>query len=428
MSLPPDHPLRAELNDEVHARPADVLAAPLRLSYLALFSDAQSRDREWDQLCNLARRHGVTPPAKPLNHFSAELGPFRLRWERHTEFVRYTFIVDGAGEDPFDPPALAAVPQDWLATLSGQTVVAVHAALVPARDERLDVEQLSATHFAGNVLVGSGIGDGAAVALTDFRVRGDGFSRLLVIDQGLTPRQAGRMVQALLELDTYRMMALLALPVARELAPFLSRAELELKNVTAVLANSRSDDEPALLDRLTRLEAEIESRESDNLYRFGAAAAYYELVQRRLSELRELRLGALPTLLEFVERRLAPAMNTCRATAARQESLSARVARANELLLTRVDITREMQNQKLLESMDRRAEAQLRLQQTVEGLSVAAITYYVLGLVGYAAKAAHAAGLPLEPDVAVGIAIPIVGLTVWRTLRRLRRLVTRAKH
>lgn len=428
MSLPPDHPLRAELNDEVHARPADVLAAPLRLSYLALFSDAHSRDREWDQLCNLARRHGVSPPAKPLNHFSAELGPFRLRWERHTEFVRYTFIVDGAGEDPFDPPALAAVPQDWLATLSGQTVVAVHAALVPARDERLDVERLAAAHFAGNVLVGSGIGDGAAVALTDFRVRGDGFSRLLVIDQGLTPRQAGRMVQALLELDTYRMMALLALPVARELAPFLSRAELELKNVTAVLANSRSDDEPALLDRLTRLEAEIESRESDNLYRFGAAAAYYELVQRRLSELRELRLGALPTLLEFVERRLAPAMNTCRATAARQESLSARVARANELLLTRVDITREMQNQKLLESMDRRAEAQLRLQQTVEGLSVAAITYYVLGLVGYAAKAAHAAGLPLEPDVAVGIAIPIVGLTVWRTLRRLRRLVTRAKH
>jgi uncharacterized membrane-anchored protein len=117
-------------------------------------------------------------------------------------------------------------------------------------------------------------------------------------------------------------------------------------------------------------------------------------------------------------------MNTCRAAAARQESLSQRVARATQLLSTRVDVTREKQNQAVLESMNRRAAAQLRLQQTVEGLSVAAITYYIVGLVGYAAKGAKAAGLPVNPDLAMAISIPVVLLLgVWG-LRRVRKALS----
>jgi uncharacterized membrane-anchored protein len=114
-------------------------------------------------------------------------------------------------------------------------------------------------------------------------------------------------------------------------------------------------------------------------------------------------------------------MNTCRTAVARQESLSARVARANQLLSTRVGISRERQNQALLESMDRRAEAQLRLQQTVESLSVAAITYYVVGLVGYAAKSLQSAGLHVNPEVAMGVSIPFVAGAVWYLIRRVRR-------
>ncbi len=152
-------------------------------------------------------------------------------------------------------------------------------------------------------------------------------------------------------------------------------------------------DEPALLDRLTRLEAEIENRQSETRFRFSASDAYYELVRQRIDELREQRIQGLQTFREFTERRLAPAMNTCRSAAARQESLSQRVARATRLLSTRVDLTRERQNQALLESMDRRASLQLRLQSTVEGLSVAAVTYYVVALIGHAAEALHEAGI-----------------------------------
>jgi uncharacterized membrane-anchored protein len=244
----------------------------------------------------------------------------------------------------------------------------------------------------------------------------------------MTPRQAGRMVQRLLELETYRMLALLALPVARGLAPHLDASERELARVTAALAAAaEAKDEPALLDRLTRLEAEIEDRQSSNHYRFSAAVAYHELVQRRIDELREERIQGLQTFQEFTERRLAPAMSTCRAAAARQESLSRHVARATQLLSTRVDVARERQNQAVLESMNRRAKMQLRLQQTVEGLSVAAVTYYVVGLVGYAAKGLNAAGVGIDPDVAQGVSVPVILLLVAFGIRRIKDIVVRKR-
>jgi len=423
MPLPSDHPLRIELNDEAHARPPEALAAPLRITFLALFSDATQREQEWEHVCALARRYGHTPPAR-ASHYSADLGPFRMKWERHTEFTRYKFIVAGSG-DPFDPPALQAVPADWLAALPGRIMVATHAALLSAGAGEPDHETLAGRYFGGEALVGAGIASSAGIAFTDFRVR-DGFSRLLVLDRGMTPRQAGRSMQRLLEIDTYRMMALLALPVAQSLTPWLNDAERELARITESLVDSNEASEPELLDRLTRLEAEIESRESAQHYRFTAAAAYYEIVQRRIDELREERIRGLQTFREFTERRLAPAMNTCRSVSVRLESLSQRVARATQLLNTRVDLTRERQNQQLLETMNRRAEAQLRLQQTVEGLSAAAITYYVVGLVGYAAKGLASAGVPLHVEVVMALSIPVVAAVAVLGVRHVRKVVTRA--
>jgi uncharacterized membrane-anchored protein len=424
-SLPPNHALRAELNDEVHARPADSLRAPLRVSYLALLTNPSDREREWSNIVALAGRFGREAPAGAVNHFSVLLGDFSLRWERHTEFTRYTFIAPGLIGDPFETPALRLVPDDFLAGIPGEVMVASHGALLPATEFGADPEDLSERWFSGNVLIGSRIGDAAATALTDFRVREDGFSRFLLLDHHLTGRQAGRSVQRVVEIDTYRMMALLALPVARELAPFLKDCERELSQVTTVLESANPEDEASLLDRLTRLEAQIESREAANDYRFSAAAAYYELVQRRIGELREMRIPGLQTFGEFTERRLAPAMNTCRAASSRQENLSQRVARANQLLATRVDITREGQNQALLESMNRRAKAQLRLQETVEGLSIAAVTYYIVGLVGYVTKGLKAAGVELNPELIMAISIPVIAALAGFGINRIKQTIKR---
>ena len=426
MNRPPDHPRRFELNDEVHARPPEALQAPARVSYLALLLDGTGRAEEVARLADLARSCKASVPAADANHFAADLGPFRIKWERHTEFSRYMFIVDGASDAPFGDPAIERVPAGFVAGLPGEVIAAAHVALLPAEPEEPVLDALSRTMLGGNVVVGSRIGDGAATALTDFRIHADGFSRFVVCDRELAPRQAGRVIQRLLEIDTYKTLALLAFPVARELGPFLGRSERELAAITTSLADAGDANEGALLDRLTRLEAEIESRGAENQFRFGAAAAYYELVRRRIGELREARLSGVQTFGEFVERRLAPAMNTCEAVVTRQEALSGRVARATTLLSTRVDVTQARQNQDLLQSMNRRAQLQLRLQETVEGLSIAAVTYYIVGLVGYAAKGAKPLGADFNPDVAMAASIPIVLLLVAIGIRRIRRAVGNA--
>ena len=425
MKLPADHPQRIELNDEVHARPPEPLVAPCRLSYLALLSDAAQREAGWLAVCDLCRRYGVAPPAGRPLHFSAELGPFRLKWERHTEFIRFMFIVEGTTGDPFERPAISVLPEDWVAGLPGEIMVAAHAALIKADPGTVDPQAIGNRWFAGNMPAGAAVSGGAATALTDFRIHADGFSRHLLLDHDTTPWQAGRVAQRLLEIDTYRVMALLALPVARAVGPLLATSEQELSQITASLVSASETDEPALLDRLTRLEAEIENQQSKTRYRFGAADAYYELMRHRIDELREQRIQGLQTFREFTERRLAPAINTCRSIAVRQESLSQRVARATRLLSTRVDLTREQQNQALLASMNTRARMQLRLQTTVEGLSVAAVTYYVSALVGHAAEALKTAGLHVEPDLATGISIPVVALIAWFGIHHIRKTVTR---
>lgn len=425
MTLPGNHPQRFVLNNEVHARPPEMLSAPARLSFLALMAGVESRAREHALMVELAQRYGQTPPAPDANHYSADFGPFRVKWERHTEFTRYKFIVTGDCENPFASPAIDLVPPEWVASLPGQVVAAAHVALQHNYAKPQDPDDISERMFGGNALMGSGIAGGLAVALTDFRIHQDGFGRILVRDSGMSRRQAGRMIQRLLELDAYRMLALLALPLARELGPQLAAWEGRLVDITGAMTAAEEQDEP-LLERLTRLSAAIEASVSGTQYRFSAAAAYYELVERRIEELREERIQGLQTFEEFVERRLAPAINTVRWVAARQGSLSERVARASQLLSTRVDITRERQNQALLESMNRRAKLQLRLQQTVEGLSVAAITYYIVGLVGYGAKALKAAGLNVNTDLVTGASIPVVAIAIALGVRHIRQMVTGA--
>lgn len=421
---PEDHALRFELANEVHARPHEALRAPLRASYIAAVTDAQERAREHAHVASLCERAGVPPPAEGVIHFAADLGSFRLRWERHTEFSAYAFFRREAGGAPFADSAAASVPGDWLRAIPGRTLVAAHAELLERRAQLPAASEIAAA-FGGNYVVGSDVGDGAAAVFTDFRVHADGFGRFLVIDRSLSRYQAGRTLQRLFEIEAYRMMALLALPVARAAAPQVARMERGLAAIAADLAAGAGRDE-ALLEELTRLAAEVESAIGGSRYRFGATRAYHDLVAARIRELRERRLPGTQTIDEFMARRLSPAMATCDSVSRRMLELSERVARANDLLASRVGVARERQNQEVLASMNRRARLQLRLQETVEGLSVAAITYYVVGLVGYAAKALEAAGHAVDPDIASGVAIPFVALLAALGVRYVRRTIQRA--
>lgn len=423
--LGPEHPLRLPLAREVHARPSEPLETPSRVTYVAVLIDPADRGREREHLAALCGHFGAEPPEATAAHFSARLGPMTATWERHGEFSRYTFVLPGLGPLPFDEPPVLMLPPGWLAATPGQTLVAAHAEIVaaPQGDAGMPLEPAQlARHFDGNIVIGGLVGEGVGAAYTDFRVHDDGCSRFLMVDGGFTPRQAGRMLQRLLEIETYRMLALLALPMARQQSAELVEMEAALATVTADIAAGRSDDE-ALLHGVTRLAAQVEHGLATTGFRFSACRAYGELVATRISELREQRLRGIQPLGEFMARRFTPAVATCASVAQRLQDLSERVARASSLLSTRVDIARERQNQALLASMDRRAKLQLRLQETVEGLSVVAIVYYAASVFGQLAKGLKGAGVHIDPDLIVGASVPVLALLVMRATRRAKKRI-----
>lgn len=424
MSLFEQHPLRQRINDEVHARPPMPLETPEFVTYLAFLHQDGSTGEESAHLRRLAEQLGLPEPDTESGHVFLDAGGFRLKWERHSEYTGYTFFRHIDGADTPDEHALLEVPAAWRRDIPGQLIVATHVELraVAEVSPETVLTQLSPT---GHPTVASKVADGAGWVVTDFRIT-DGFSRFLVLSSALTSRQAGRTVQRLLEVETYRVIALLAFPVAKEVARLLSRAEGELADLMDGMGSAASsDDERDLLARLTRLAAEVERSVARTTYRFGAAAAYYRIVQQRIEELRELRLPGFPTIREFMDRRLVPAISTCATVARRQEDLSGRIARNSQLLRTRVDIELERQNQELLAQMNRRAKLQLRLQETVEGLSVVAITYYGSQLVNYLAKGGKTWLLPATPELVTAASIPIIALLVALGLRRMRRAVAR---
>jgi uncharacterized membrane-anchored protein len=417
--FPPNHADRYAMAEEVHARPPESVLTPARASYVAVLIDGDDRARELAHLEALCRRHAIAGPPAGATHWRSNLGKSRLKWERHGEFTGYLMIAPGAAVRPFAEPAAALLPADWLSAVPGRTIAAVHVDIVSDTDRAVDAATL-AKYFSGQGVAGASIAEDAGEVFTDFRIHEDGFSRWLVRDRGLTPGQAGRTLQRLVEIEAYRMLTLLALPIARRQTPRVLAIERELASLTDGLAQGQGNDEE-LLHELTRLAAEVESGLAASQFRFGASRAYVELVTRRIAELRESRLPGLQTIEEFMARRFTPAVATCHTAAQRLHGLSERIARASNLLSTRVDIARERQNQALLASMDRRARLQLRLQQTVEGLSVAAIVYYMAGLVGYLAKGIKAGGWRFEPDLIVGMAVPALAVLAFVVVRRARR-------
>ena len=416
-----EHGMRRLLVNEVHARPFESLRAPARASHMAWLTGEGTAAHDRAHLADLCGRYDANQPAAETNHYSADLGPFRCRWERHSEFTSYTFICDGAAKVPFDAPVTDLVPDDWLAGCPGDLLVACHVVFEAKGETGVGTAALP-TSLDEDSLAGSVMAGGNAEAWTDFRLHEDGFGRIVVRDSGLRARQAGRLVQRLLEIETYRIMALLALPLARAAGPEISDTAGELMAITERMTRLEDlEDQRSMLEQLTGLAARMERLASTNTYRFSAAAAYYALTEKRIAELREQRIEGLQTIGEFMERRMAPAMRSCEAIAARQDRLAERIGRTTSLLRTRVDIAMEEQNRNLLRSMDRRAKLQLRLQETVEGLSVAAISYYLVGLVAYAAKGAYAAGIAVPVDLVTGLSIPAVILLVWVAVRKVRK-------
>ncbi|MCC5976432.1 MAG: DUF3422 domain-containing protein [Salinarimonas sp.] len=423
------HPLRGRLLGEMHARPFAPLSAPHRVIHLAFMTDEEAAVRARARLVAWCEARGIPAPAESARHHRAQCSGVALRFESHSEFTTYTWEFPGNGGGGSGPDAHEPAPDKLARVMEGlQDLQAEDAAsgsglLMVAIDLNLHGGAADLKSIFGEAnLAMADVEGGAARIVTDFRADAHGFVRIVVEDHGLTPGQGGALVQRLLEIETYRTMTLLGLPEAQGLAPTLRRIETTLPGLLEEMRRSTGfNDNRRLLDTLTALAAELESDAAGSLYRFGATRAYGDLVRLRLEAIAEKPVPGHDSWSSFLDRRLQPAIRTCLSTEERQANLSRKLSRAAQLLRARVDVELESQNSNLLKTMNARARTQLRLQQTVEGLSVAAITYYISGLLHRGLTGASDAGYAVDPTIVTAAAIPVILIAIALLVRRIRR-------
>lgn len=409
----PAHDSRPGAIGEVHARPHPLIEAPRVLVQLSFMTEAGSAV-DHAVLAELARRQGAAAPGRQARHYAMKWGKGTLRWERHTEFSTYLW------EGPLAEEPGRALDESPFGNGFSPPGTVISGIRLEIRKWSRETEKL-VDGFDPESLCFSLVDNAQAAAATDFRQDGDGLTRMLVLDKGMSAARTGALAQRLLEIETYRTLCMLGLPLAQALSPRLRRIEDRLAELTSRMRAAGERDDQALLSELTELAAGLEADAAGSLYRFGASRAYHGIVEERLAALAEEAMPGSDSWAGFLERRVAPAMRTCRSVEERQDNLSRKLARAADLLRTWIDVEVAGQNRDLLKSMNDRARLQLRLQQTVEGLSVAAVSYYVVGLVGYLAKGTSPFGTLLEPELVTAAAVPIAVLAVWWLVRRIRR-------
>jgi len=418
-----NHPLRYTLANELHARPFPVVSAPSQAAYLAMKPAAgdalRDRDAERAHLIDLLDRFGASHPQPNATHFSGTIGRYTLRWESHTEFVTYTIFGQGTDDHPFSAEAFAVFPDDWLLSAPGECVTSALIRVEPGPDDA-GITQKAAKWFAPESLAISRVLDDAVVIAADFRINSAGHMQLAVFPRAkVGPQRIGRVVQRLCEIETYKTMAMLGLADARGLSGQMTLAESKLSSILTDMATAESD--PAnVLTQLLAVSGQVENMGAQSAYRFAATGAYEQIVNQRINVLREERFEGRQTFGEFMMRRFDPAMRTVNATERRLQEMSARALRAGELLRTQVDVERSAQNQALLTSMDKRADLQLRLQKTVEGLSVVAISYYAVNILLYLLGPLEKAYAIPKVFLASGIT-PVVLFVVWLLVRRVHK-------
>ena len=417
-----DHPLRYALANELHARPFPVAAMPCTVVFLAIkkLDAAVARDRNEDlaHLINLLDRHGAQHPQPDATHYAGQIGRHWLKWEQHTEFATYTTITQNVSDRAFNPADFDVFPPDWLTASPGQRVTsAMVRVVVRPSDEEIKSKLLD--WFEPESLAAARVLDDTAICASDFRIDPAGHMRFaLFVTKEAGQRRTGRVIQRLCEIETYKAMSMLGFARVKQLAPRIGELDEQLTRLMGQMTdNAAYPDE--LLPNLLSISTELETISAQCSFRFGATGAYEALVNQRIEVLREERFKGGQSFADFMMRRYDPAMRTVKSTERRLQALSDRAIRAGDLLRTRVDVERSAQNQALLESMDRRSDLALRLQHTVEGLSVVAISYYAVSLVSYLLYPLTRAGVS-KGMLTAAVTIPVV-LGVWMAVRQIRK-------
>lgn len=418
--------MRRAINQELHARPYVRFQGPAHALHLSL---GHLHGAEEEGPAALVSAFGLRATYEAPRHgiYAGDLpgvGHVVLAWAHHTSYTSLTLYLYGLKEAhlpivPFAFDLASVLPAGWLDARRDRLLTAVRLTVMPADGQ--DVQAI-ASHFEAPLLNASQVMGGAATVFSDHRLDADGFGRLLVRTGEMSREELGRTVQRLLNVEDYYHLALSPLPQARRLQPRLAVAEHRLSETMQAISRAEAmADKRQRLDELMALAVEIERDLVVHNMLFSPAFSYFELLKSSIAELREGKVAGLLPISVFLLRRVNPAVQTYTSLQARLSAMSERIARAAELLRTAIELSRGEWHQAQLVRQDERARVQLRLQETVEGLSVIAISYYMVGLLGYGLKGLKAAGWSFDVDVAIAWALPgVVGL-VWLGSRWVRR-------
>lgn len=425
-----EHPLRRVLSDELHARKFNNFTGTGRFIRFIYFTQGDDRTLLAD-INKLLKSLKLREMAQDEKFIRLDAAQFAVRVERHTEFMSLSLIdVDGSPKTGvtaahFDEAAYPHLPFDKIKQISHPLFHAIWLEICKIPKKRPSYDQMEEV-LAGRSVAGDVISSGGGMLYASFDIDHKGYSRMAIMNDAIADYRMGRVIQRVIEMETYRLMALLSLPKVKYHAPSLDKVEASLREATANLAQVYKGghqtvvEADKLLSQLTALAADTEEIYSQTSYRFAASLAYQDIVSARIASLKSSRLDGFQSIGGFLDKRMMPAIQSVQAFSLRMEQLSVRIARAGQLQRSQTELALQKQNRDLLTSMDQRTSAQLRLQQTVEGLSIAALTYYGVGLVGYVADGAD---FGLETKIIKAVAVPVIASIAFLMIRRVRHVL-----
>lgn len=414
-------PAYTPLYDELHNRPFPMLESPCSVSYFVLLREHEAKVAEFLERIDA----GGEAFAAYASHVSLEVRGIELRVQKHHDFISLAFFRSGATHG-FEEEAVAPFREEIATLWHGLCLCHVEIRLEHHQTPPQD-KQEARRSFGSERLIAARVADCQATVWTPYRLDEKGRMRFLIQEHGLMSCRAGRLVQRLLEVETYRMLFLLPLPLAREVGREIRGIGQRFGDEIELLDDiDTPPEQEQLLDSLTDLAMRNERLVARTNYRLHASEAYYRIFQDRLAEMRQEKVAGFQTLSEFLDRRMVPAYRTCVSVRDRLERMGRRLNRAVDLLRTRIDVQLEKQNQQILESLDHRAKLQLRMQQTVEGISVVAISYYAIGLIKVLLEGVDGAGTSFDVEWAAMIVLPFLVLLVWFGTRRIHDRLQRS--